>query len=150
MKELSTAALVLRLYDIVEELEQRYTGLHFTPDGHLVGSLGEALAAEMFGLRLVTASNEGFDAVAPDGTTVQIKATQIGGVALQAIGLKADVLLVVVIDKNDGTFRIAYNGPYLPVFEAAGKAAKNGQRRISLSRLQAIQAQVPLALKPVR
>jgi hypothetical protein len=38
-------ALVSRLYEIVDELEEIFPGRHFTPDGHLVGSLGESLAA---------------------------------------------------------------------------------------------------------
>jgi len=37
--------LVGRLYEIVSELEALFPGRHFTPDGHLVGSLGEVMAA---------------------------------------------------------------------------------------------------------
>lgn len=35
--------LVKSLYSIVEDLEEMFPGRHFTPDGHMVGSLGECL-----------------------------------------------------------------------------------------------------------
>jgi len=42
----SIPELVERLYAIVRRLEEKYPGRRFTPDGHLVGSLGEVIAAE--------------------------------------------------------------------------------------------------------
>ena len=36
-------ALVKQLYITVNELEVMFPGRHFTPDGHMVGSLGECL-----------------------------------------------------------------------------------------------------------
>ena len=51
-------------------------GLKFTLDGNLVGDLGEAIAVELFGLQLVEArSTAGIDGRAPDGRTVQVKAS---------------------------------------------------------------------------
>ncbi|MCY4128253.1 MAG: hypothetical protein OXG15_03295 [Gammaproteobacteria bacterium] len=47
------------LYRIVNRLEELFPGRKFTPDGHLVGSIGEALAAYMFGLELLPASAPG-------------------------------------------------------------------------------------------
>ena len=47
----------------------------------------------------------------------------------------ADQRLVVVIDADGGT-EIAYEGPAVPVWDAAGKPQKNGQRRISVSTLK--------------
>jgi hypothetical protein len=52
-----------------------YPGRKFTPDGHLVGSIGEAIAAEHFGLTLHSMSKAGHDAVDADGREVQIKLT---------------------------------------------------------------------------
>lgn len=37
---------VKRIYAITAELEALYPGRHFTPDGHMVGSIGEVLVAE--------------------------------------------------------------------------------------------------------
>ncbi|MGL5504982.1 MAG: DUF6998 domain-containing protein, partial [Aeromonas veronii] len=35
--------LVQQLYSTVEELEEMFPGRLFTPDGHMVGSIGECL-----------------------------------------------------------------------------------------------------------
>jgi hypothetical protein len=48
--------LVREIYAIVAKLEATFPGRHFTPDGHLVGSLGEVLAAHFYGLELLPAS----------------------------------------------------------------------------------------------
>ena len=60
--------LIRQLYAVVAELEKEFEGRRFTPDGHLVGSIGEVVAAYAFGLKLLPASNERHDAVAADGT----------------------------------------------------------------------------------
>lgn len=38
------------LYSISQELESLFPGRHYTPDGHMIGSIGEALAACCYGL----------------------------------------------------------------------------------------------------
>lgn len=136
------AALIVRLYEIVGELEALHQGRHFTPDGHLVGSIGEVLAAAMFGLELMPASNRGYDAVI--GTkTVEIKTTQGQGFSLQTdFGRLPDHLVALRIER-DGSANVVYNGPGAPVWEIAGAPAKNGQRRVSVSRLRALQDSIP-------
>ncbi|MBW8042608.1 MAG: hypothetical protein FVQ85_21795 [Planctomycetes bacterium] len=42
---LSIPSIVQELYSIVDRLEELFPGRRFTPDGHLVGSIGEVLAA---------------------------------------------------------------------------------------------------------
>ena len=134
--------LVAGLYEIVDELEALFPGRAFTPDGHLVGSLGECLAADAFGLTLNPASTEGYDAVTGDGKKVEIKATQRSSVALSVVDqVEADRLLVLHL-MRDGSFEVVYNGPASPVWDAAGKAQKNGQRRISLSKLRDLDERV--------
>ena len=51
--------LVGRLYEIVSELEALFPGRYFTPDGHLVGSLGEVMAAHDYGLVLYPLQRSG-------------------------------------------------------------------------------------------
>lgn len=130
--------LVRELYRVVDALEDRFPGRHFTPDGHLVGSLGEALAANAFGLELVAASTEGYDAVAPDGRRVEIKATQGHRVALQADVEHPNHIIVLRLDRRSGKASVVYNGPASPVWEAAGPRQKNGQRAVSLARLRGL------------
>ena len=54
---------VCDLYAIVNKLETMFPGRPFTPDGHMVGSLGECLVADTYGLELMPPSNQGYDAV---------------------------------------------------------------------------------------
>ena len=44
--------LFASLYRVVDRLEQMFPDRRFTPDGHLVGSIGEVVAAHMFDLEL--------------------------------------------------------------------------------------------------
>jgi hypothetical protein len=59
--------LVGRLYEIDSELEALFPGRYFTPDGHLMGSLGEVMAAHDYGRELLPASAERQDARTQDG-----------------------------------------------------------------------------------
>jgi hypothetical protein len=99
--------LVKQLYSTVSELESMFPGRHFTPDGHMVGSLGECLVADAFGLELLTASNKGFDAIGPKGRKIEIKATQSKSVAFRS---EPEHAIIIKILPN-GTFEEAYNGP---------------------------------------
>ena len=54
--------LVPELFRVIAELEAAAPGRHFTPDGHLIGSIGEVMAAGRYGLTLTTASTKGIDA----------------------------------------------------------------------------------------
>jgi hypothetical protein len=127
-----TAEIIREIYRLVEELEAIYPGRKFTPDGHLVGSIGEAYAAERYGLKLLAASSSTHDAVDVDGRYYQIKAT--GG---SSIGIRScpDNLLVLKLHR-DGTLTEIYRGPGQPAWNAAGAMQKNGQRAISLSKLR--------------
>lgn len=137
----SVAEKIKALYAISRELEQLFPGRHYTPDGHMIGSIGEAFAASYYGLQLFEASAETHDAKAPDGRLVQIKATQIQRVALSS---EPEWLLVLKIHP-DGTFTEEYNGPGTLVWNHCGKMQKNGQRPISLALLRKLQAEVPVA-----
>lgn len=135
--------LVRRLYAIVAELEGHFPGRPFTPDGHLVGSLGEVLAAHLYVLRLLPCSTPAHDAVAADGRLVQIKATQGGSVAMRQC---CEHLLVLRLER-DGSAAEAYNGPGALAWEAAGRMQRNGQRPISLARLRGLMTHVPLGAR---
>jgi uncharacterized protein DUF6998 len=62
--------LVGRLYDAVSELEELFVERRLTPDGHLVGSLGEVMAQYQYDLDLLAASTERHDARTKDGKLV--------------------------------------------------------------------------------
>ena len=128
--------LVKQLYSTVRELESMFPGRHFTPDGHMVGSLGECLVAHAYDLELQTASNKGFDAIAPDGREVEIKATQSRSVAFRS---EPEHAIIIKILPN-GTFEEAYNGPGSLVWQQfdGRKIPSNGQFQISLTKLKAL------------
>jgi hypothetical protein len=136
-------AKISSLYGIVEELEALFPGRHFTPDGHLVGSIGEVLAAYYYDLELLPASATIHDAKTKDGIMVQIKATQRNLVGIRA---EPDHLIVLGINKH-GVSEVIYNGPGKLAWEESGKMQKNGQRGISRSKLSTLMNQVSEAEK---
>lgn len=132
---------IRELYRIIAELEKAYPGRHFTPDGHLVGSIGEVYAAEKYGLKLLTASAEKHDAETADGRMVQIKITQTGHVSIYS---EPDYLIVLKMNP-DGRIEEIYNGKGAEPWQACGKPQKNGQRSISIRKLTGMNANVPAA-----
>jgi len=125
---------VAEIYRAVVQLEALYPGRKFTPDGHLVGSIGEVIAAEALGLTLYPPSYAGHDAHDGKGGDVQIKMTAGRSVAMYAECIRLVVLRVVSPEEAE----IVYDGPGKPAWSAAGKIGKNGQRVVSLSRLRTI------------
>lgn len=131
-----TARAIHDLYAIVGRLEALYPGRRFTPDGHMVGSLGEAVAAERYGIVLFEPSYPVHDGRAPDGRLVQIKATQG-----DRIGINEEPECIIVLRmERDGSFEEVFNGPGSAVWNAAGKVQKTGQRPISVSKLRCMLA----------
>ena len=114
--------------------------LRFTLDGNLIGDLGEAIAVELFGIRLVdTKSTEGIDGYAPDGkTTVQIKATGTArGPAFRNTQTRADHLLFFNLDFESMRGTVVYNGPE---HYAVSLLPINFANQRSLSRTQIVDA----------
>ncbi|MGL4709673.1 MAG: DUF6998 domain-containing protein [Aeromonas veronii] len=132
--------LVQQLYSTVEELEEMFPGRHFTPDGHMVGSIGECLVADAYGLELMNASNKGYDALSPSGLQVEIKATQAKSVAFRS---QPEHTIAIKILPN-GTFEEIFNGSGNLVWQQFdGKPLpSNGQYQISLNKLKELNKQV--------
>lgn len=134
--------LLRAIYNAVDELEAMFPGRHFTPDGHMVGSLGEALAAHHYGIKLSTASSKCHDGSC-NGRMVQVKATQGDRIALSS---EPEHLLVLRLNR-DGTFAEHYNGPGGLVWKLVSHKdrPKNGQYQVALSTLRRLMAEVPKA-----
>ena len=139
----SVPSLIGELYALVAKFESLFPGRRFTPDGHLVGSIGEVIAAHRYGLELLAHSARGHDARSATGALVEIKATQGSNVALRE---QPNHLIVLQLSKLGEASEI-YNGPGEQVWAAAGAMQRNGQRSISLFRLRALMALVPKALR---
>lgn len=127
------------IYDAVDGLEAMFPGRHFTPDGHMVGSLGEALASYHYGIELAQASAERHDGIC-ESRQVQVKATQGNRIALTS---QPEHLLVLKL-KRDGSFVEEYNGPGARVWGlvAHKPRPKNGQYQVSLATLRRLMASV--------
>ena len=143
-------ALIRDFYAIVAKLEFIFPGRHFTPDGHLVGSIGEALASTYYDIELCRASTEGYDGVR-EGRKVEVKATQGDRIALSSC---PEHLLVFKLNE-DGSFDECFNGPGLLAWAlvAKRKSTKNGQHQVSLAALRqmmATEVTVAQVLEPVR
>ncbi len=128
---------VSRIYEAVAELSAAYPGRSFTPDGHLVGSIGEVVAAEALGIILHRGSFPGHDGVDSAGRQVQIKITAGSEVAMYATCARLVVLRIV----SPSEAEIVFDGEGVPAWTAARKPGKNGQRVITLKKLRAIAEQ---------
>ena len=58
MSHKDISEIMHHLYSAVEELEAMFPGRPFTPDGHMVGSIGECLVAAAYELELMPPSNK--------------------------------------------------------------------------------------------
>ena len=127
------------LYAIAEDLEDMFPGSKFTPDGHMVGSIGEVLVADKYGLDLLDNSIRTHDAQTKDGKTmVQIKTTQTSRIAITS---RPQHLIVIRI-ADTGEWEEIYNGPGEVPWQNAGNLQKNGQRSLSVTKLRKMMAQV--------
>lgn len=130
--------LIHRLYELVSEFETLFPGRKFTPDGHLVGSIGEVLAAHRYQLQLYQASAEGHDAITSSGQQVQIKATQGKTIALRS---EPSYLIVLQLLRSGEAVEV-FNGPGSLAWQSCGAMQKNGQRPISLSKLKVLMGSI--------
>lgn len=136
------------------ELRARFaaSGLKFTFDGNLVGDLAEALAAEHFGLNLTSKrGTEGIDATAPDGRTVQVKATATRRSAVfRRVPTHADHLLFFCFDTEQLKASLLFNGPEKLVRQLLPEVWR-GQRSVSRKRIIELNSSVPddLRLVPI-
>nr|WP_291854529.1 hypothetical protein [Accumulibacter sp.] len=147
MNELRFPEIVRSIYAAVAELEAMFPGRKFTPDGHMVGSLGEALAAHHYGVTLHGASFECHDGTCC-GKNVQVKATQGGRIAITS---EPEFLLVLRLHP-DGSFSEEYNGAGHRVWSLVSHKPrpKNGQHQVSLAALRKLMAGVPESERLVR
>lgn len=125
---------IKELYKIVQSFEDMFEGRPFTPDGHMVGSIGECMVADAYGLKLMPPSNKGYDAITSNGLKVEIKATQSNRVAFRSCPEHTIVIQIM----KDGTFKEFYNGPGTLIWRQFKdrNLPKNGQYQISLSKIQ--------------
>jgi hypothetical protein len=137
-------ASVRKLVAARNELKEHFSSvdLHFTFDGNLVGDLGEAVAAELFALKLTGRSNEGIDGFAQDGRSVQVKASGTArGAAFRLVETKADHLLFFHFNYDECFGEVIYNGPEEPVRDSLPEFW-TGQRSVSATTFRRLNEKV--------
>ncbi|MNG10465.1 hypothetical protein D3C84_939360 [compost metagenome] len=131
------------LFSAVSMLQEAYPGKPFTPDGRLVGDIGEVVASLAYGLTLNEGLTKHHDAVTDDGRNVQIKTT-FGTSLTFPVHHVPDYYLGIRMNR-DGTFEEIYNGPgHLIQTELSGrKATKTGLHGGLMAMLKRINQNVP-------
>ena len=119
---------IQKLISIVKELETDFPGRHFTLDGHLVGSIGEVMAAYYYGIELYAASAVAHDGEI-DGKKVQIKISQQDDIV---INHEPEYLIVLYLRKNGDVFEV-YNGPGEAPWNSASKRDSHNNRHMPVS-----------------
>jgi hypothetical protein len=127
-------ALIGALFRIVHELSE-ISERPFTPDGHLVGSIGEVVAADTYDLVLERCSNESFDATTRDGRTVEIKLTGGKKVSVSSEGMPPNILIVLKLDPKNG-FSEIYNGEFPREMWSMKKSSKRKVKSLTFSDLK--------------
>ena len=135
--------LIAELYKVTRRLGQLFNGRPFTPDGHLVGSIGEVVAEYIYDLELEECSTPQFDARMKSGKeTVQIKLTGDRGKSYGfrwSSSLKTggpDLLICLKLTQSG--FEEVYAGRFPTELLTDRNDSSNGQLAISISELKAI------------
>ena len=85
----------------VEKLEEMFPGRSFTLDGHLIGSIGEAVAKYYYGINLVDSNKKAIDGFYYD-KSVQIKTVQQDSVSIDLSNAEESHFLLVLYLNNNG------------------------------------------------
>jgi hypothetical protein len=129
--------LIGQLFQTVHALRKLYPERPFTPDGHLVGSIGEVVAAYTYALVLERCVNKGFDARTEAKQTVEIKLTCGESVAVSSDSKTPDLLLVLKLRPEAG-FEEIYNGQFPLDLWRRKKASKRRTVNLRLNELRKI------------
>jgi hypothetical protein len=130
--------LIGDLYKTTRELEYLFQR-PFTPDGHLVGSIGEVVAKYIYGLELEVCSMPQIDAKTEDGRTVQIKLTSRESYGFRwSKSMKteaAEILIALRMNEETGIEEV-YNGDFPRHLLEERPDSRNGQLSIAASKLR--------------
>ncbi len=128
---------VQELIRIVNSLEAQFPGRHFTLDGHLVGSIGEVMAAYFYGIELYAASAVAHDGEV-DGKKVQIKISQQDNIV---INHEPEHLIVLYLKKSGDIYEV-YNGPGKEPWETSSKKDSHNNRHMRVNKLMELDKTV--------
>ncbi|WP_330113920.1 hypothetical protein SA496_14195 [Pseudomonas sp. JS3066] len=132
-----------QLFGAVAKLRDAFPEKPFTPDGRLVGDIGEAMASLHYDLTLNEGLTKHHDAIAVDGRNVQIKATFSNHLTFPVHHVP-DYYLGIRL-RPDGSFEEIYNGPGQLIAEglARRKPTSTGLHGNLMGMLKRINGEVP-------
>lgn len=149
MSVLQLPRLIAKLYETVHELEsfEEFKGRPFTPDGHLVGSIGEVVAAYAYEIDLAPCSSPSFDGTLKDGSKRKVEIKLTGGnsfnISEAKDGKYADCLIALKLDYKIG-FREIYAGQFPEELIKSRKMNKRGFTTLTVNSLERINpAELP-------
>jgi len=129
-----------------KRIAKQYRTITGKPLG-ITGEVGEYVAADLLGLTLTEARQPGYDAIAPDGRRIQIKARCVppNSSAAQRVGsinLKHewDIVLLVLMDMNFEPIKIyeATRADIERELTKPGSKARNERGALSVSKFKSI------------
>jgi hypothetical protein len=147
MTKAEFTAAVKAVFDACRRLSEISGGIrNFTPDGRMVGDIGEVIAALFYQVELHSEGSHDWDGIY-DGRNVQIKATGSKATYLKQPpegGFGGGLLMVFYIDRKTGEDKLVYNGDIQQVWDALTQKQMNrvGEKTISLEGLRALQKSV--------
>lgn len=145
MKKSEFEATVKNVFDACRKLSKTSGGMRlFTPDGRMVGDIGEVAASIFYKVKLHDVGKHVWDGVV-GGKNVQIKATGGNGTYLKEPpkeGLGDGILMVIKIDRETGAHKLIYNGEMQRVWDALKNKSlsRSGEKQISLKDLQGLKS----------
>lgn len=107
-------AAVKDIYIAVERLRRVFPGRKFTPDGRMLGDIGEAIAAMLYKIDLDEKSQKDWDGCwndrAGNKRRVQIRATQGETTYLKKPPFPGTLLIFKIDKEKHGEYKMVYNG----------------------------------------
>ncbi|OGF62205.1 hypothetical protein A2926_00090 [Candidatus Giovannonibacteria bacterium RIFCSPLOWO2_01_FULL_44_40] len=128
------------LYSSVAKLRAVFPGKPFTPDGRIVGDIGEAIAALKFNVVLDRKLRRDWDGYRIDSSgkkcEVQVKTTQKDETYLKKPPHEGDLIVFKIFD--NGEWECCYDGKIMRVWNSLAKQKldSTGAKFIQLARLR--------------
>ncbi len=127
------------IYQTADELGREFKISSCTPDGHLLGAIGQIAAKMAFDLKKGSEEQEHNSTWVGDNKiiNIQVRSTGRGSIALR----KEPEHLIALDISELGKIRLLYNGPGYPVWEMI-KHQKQPQKYATKNQLRLAQSEV--------
>ena len=134
---------IRHMYASMRRLREAFPAKPFTPDGRMVGDIGEAIAALRFNVTLderLRKHWDGYREIRGVRRDVQIKTTQKDSTYLKQPPHEGDLLVFKFFE--DGRWKCCYDGPIQQVWDALDgqRSDHSGAKFVQLAALQDLES----------